>query len=126
MKISVRRGVFETNSSSTHSITMCSDDDYRKWENGELFMTWGDDFITKDEVVKELKKDEYFNKKYPNFDFDNLENNEEYETILYDCDYYTYDTYWERKCEYYEGFEDSYVTKNGDKVICFGYYGHDC
>ena len=29
MKISIRRGVFETNSSSTHSLTMCSEDMFR-------------------------------------------------------------------------------------------------
>lgn len=33
----IRKGLFETNSSSTHSLTMCSEEDYDKWENGELF-----------------------------------------------------------------------------------------
>ena len=32
----VRRGVFETNSSSTHSLTMCSKEDFEKWEAGKL------------------------------------------------------------------------------------------
>lgn len=30
MKRQIRRGVFETNSSSVHSLTMCSDDEYKK------------------------------------------------------------------------------------------------
>jgi len=34
MKRQIRRSVFETNSSSTHSITMCSNTDFEKWENG--------------------------------------------------------------------------------------------
>ena len=36
MKREVRRGVFETNSSSVHSLTMCSGEEYKKWENGEV------------------------------------------------------------------------------------------
>ena len=29
MKLSIRKGVFETNSSSTHSLTMCSEDTFK-------------------------------------------------------------------------------------------------
>ena len=36
MKMTVRQGVFETNSSSVHSLTMATKDDYEKFENGEL------------------------------------------------------------------------------------------
>lgn len=36
MKIKIRRGVFETNSSSVHSLVMCTDDDYYKWKKGEI------------------------------------------------------------------------------------------
>ena len=42
----VRRGLFETNSSSTHSLTMCSGDEFRRWENGELlFDRWNEEFV---------------------------------------------------------------------------------
>ena len=40
MKRQIRRGVFETNSSSTHSITMCSNKEYEKWEK-----VYGDDLV---------------------------------------------------------------------------------
>ena len=36
MKRIVRAGVFETNSSSTHSLTMMSLDEFNKWKSGEL------------------------------------------------------------------------------------------
>ena len=36
MKTQIRRSIFETNSSSTHSITMVSGSEYDKWKNGEL------------------------------------------------------------------------------------------
>ena len=47
MKQQIRRNVFETNSSSVHSITMCSLEDYKKWENGELVY---------DKLTKEIRK----------------------------------------------------------------------
>lgn len=33
----VRTSIFETNSSSTHSLTLCMKDTYDKWKAGELF-----------------------------------------------------------------------------------------
>lgn len=33
----IRKNCFETNSSSTHTLTMCMKSDYKKWENGELY-----------------------------------------------------------------------------------------
>ena len=55
--ISIRRNVFETNSSSTHSITMCTQSDFDKWKNGELYWNrWGQKFITKEEYESELNK----------------------------------------------------------------------
>ena len=32
----IRKGVFETNSSSTHSITICTREDFNKFKSGEL------------------------------------------------------------------------------------------
>jgi hypothetical protein len=55
--ISVRRNVFETNSSSTHSITMCSEDEYNKWKNGELlYERWEETFYTKNQIIEKAKE----------------------------------------------------------------------
>jgi hypothetical protein len=35
MIINIRKGVFETNSSSTHSLTMTSGDIFELWEQGK-------------------------------------------------------------------------------------------
>ena len=46
MNRQIRRGVFETNSSSVHSLTMCTGSDYDKWKNGELVWSrWDDELI---------------------------------------------------------------------------------
>lgn len=34
--IQVRQGVFETNSSSTHSITMCTKNEFNEWVGGKI------------------------------------------------------------------------------------------
>lgn len=115
----IRRGVFETNSSSTHSITMCSKEEYDKWGNGEyLFSDNG--FITKEEAIEELKNDKWFNKNNVNFDFNN---EEEIKKVLKECDYHTIEDYFED--EYLEVFEDEYITTNGEIVIAFGKYGYN-
>jgi len=41
MKRQTRREVFETNSSSVHSITMCMQSDYEKWKNGDTIIAFG-------------------------------------------------------------------------------------
>lgn len=113
----IRRGVFETNSSSTHSISIVAKEDYDKWSDGELLKSY-DRFVTKEEAIEEIKKDEYFNKNYKNFDFSN---EEEVNDLLKEWDYKSYEDYGND----YEYFSKSYKTKNGDEVVAFGYYGYD-
>lgn len=59
MKV-IRLGVFETNSSSTHTMIIMPEEEYKKWESGELLRyRWDDKFITREEndrIVKELIK----------------------------------------------------------------------
>lgn len=45
----IRHSIFETNSSSTHSLTMCMKDTYDKWVNGELFYFMEDNKFYNDE-----------------------------------------------------------------------------
>ena len=45
--IKIRKGVFETNSSSTHSIIICSQAEYKQLEAGNLFIKrYNDKLIT--------------------------------------------------------------------------------
>lgn len=101
MKRQIRRGVFETNSSSVHSLTMCMESDFNKWVAGELVWSrWGDELIPiTDEIKKSMEEDEREYLTYEQFN---------------DYDYIDYET-----------FEDSYTTPNGETVKSFGYYGHD-
>ena len=133
MKRQIRQGVFETNSSSTHSLTLCSKSDYDRWSTDNLFLFTGsgwcypDDnkpkenhFYTKEEAIAFEKSS-----KYPPSENFNWDDNEEvmemlHENEWYDCNYW--DDYY--GCEY-ETFEDTYTTSSGEEVVAFGYYGHD-
>ena len=95
----IRRNTFETNSSSTHSLTMCTKDDYEKWKNGELvYDCWDDELI---EPSKQLPdEDRHYDNQYQTPE--EFFNNSDYET-----------------------FEENFTTPNGEEVIAFGYYGYN-
>lgn len=116
----IRRGVFETNSSSTHSLTMCSQDEYEQWENGELLLNDGwrvkEKFISRDQAIEWLKQAEHA----VTIDFDDAE---EVNAELRDSDMLTSDEYWNGSD--LETFVKKYVTKNGEKVVAFGRFGFD-
>lgn len=124
MKRQIRRGVFETNSSSVHSLTMCSGEEYKKWERGEvLYWCDRDKFGTKEDIIEELKNARYsWNNElcYPdiNWDDENDVSNVFSEESIKTCSEF-FDNEW------FETFKQYYITPNGDKVVAFGYYGHD-
>lgn len=122
----VRRGTFETNSSSTHSITMCMESDYEKWKNGEMYWhRWNDELVSKEEVEKEMAKlREEFIADNPDFDENNEKWKEKLEQYINeDKTYYTYEEFNDYDYIEYETFVDKYNTPNGDTVVAFGYYG---
>jgi hypothetical protein len=124
MKRQIRRGVFETNSSSVHSLTMCSGAEYKKWEDGKLLF-WGskDKFGTREDIIEEMKDMRYsWNGAlcYPDVNWDD---EDEVNDIFSDESIQTCEEFFEN--EYFETFEESYTTPNGEEVVACGYYGHD-
>lgn len=111
----IRIGVFETNSSSTHSLTMCTKEQYEKWQAGEIWLNdsyrnKGKKFITKDEgneIIKERLGD---------VDEDDLPEALRDEDIYRTPQEYLQD-------DDYEAFHKEYKTPGGETVIAIGYYG---
>lgn len=131
MKRQIRRGVFETNSSSVHSISIMTNDEYYEFCNKEMYLYegygWGfENTLNKpekgkiysyEEVIDFLKHSDY----PPSSDFDWDDEDEVYEIIIGN-DFYNSDYYFNRD---YETFEKTYTTPAGEKIVAFGYYGHD-
>ena len=133
--IKVRYGVFESNSSSVHSLIMCGSNEYYEFMNNKLlYYRWEDRFISNkealDKLYKEVKdEDEFmedFNLPY-GFSRDELDkipleylgaylNN--FAGILSSDYMFGYDFE-------YETFDNDYTTSNGEVVHAFGYYSHD-
>jgi hypothetical protein len=114
MKKQIRVGVFETNSSMTHALTICTEEQYEKWQNGEIFWnSWNDEMEekTREELMEEFEKDEYHDE-YEDFDEWRIDKG----IVTYDEDDEDY---------YYEHFENHFTTPSGDEMVAFGYYGHD-
>lgn len=101
MKRQVRRNVFETNSSSVHSLTMCMKSDFDKWEAGELVWSrWGRELIPlTDEIRESIEADER--------------------------EYLTYEQFNDWEYMEYETFASTFETPNGEEVTSFGYYGEN-
>lgn len=138
----IRNGIFETNSSSTHTLTMCMKDDYNDWINGKAYFDLDTSKIKSAELVKEEFEVQNENKKFDNWrlrlidekalkykedgtldyccwDYDNLQRVTEY-----DAKYLTFKEYWDMWVEN-ETYESEFETPSGEKIIAFGDYGQD-
>lgn len=127
--IQIRQGVFETNSSFTHSITITSESDFDKWKNGDVYLNDGwwsssDDsnkdktFLTKDESINLLKSSRSY---CGDEDLDDM-CDEGLDEELSEWGIYTFKNYWSA---YLDHYEDRYTTEHGDVVVVFGQYGYD-
>lgn len=114
---------YSTNSSSVHSLTMCSGEEYKKWENGEV-LYWEEEnkFGTKEEIIEEMKKMKWHDGT-PRYEKVNWENEDTVNDIFSDEGIKTCEKYFEN--DWYETYEKKYTTQNGEEVVAFGYYGHN-
>lgn len=131
-KISIRRGVFETNSSSTHSLSVCDKTDFDKWINGELIADlsrWDLElirFFTPEEAKKEA-----FSRYEEEYPCSQQEMEEVYqsnkEKFLKENRLFTFEAYQQTVYRtLYEGDTFRSVRKiGGQDVVIFGHYGRD-
>lgn len=107
MKRQIRRGVFETNSSSVHTLCLCTSDEYDKWKNGEYVYDYYDESLVPitPEIEETMEEESCNNRKY---DRSYLTYNQ-----FYDYDYISYETFEETK--YFDG----------KKIVAFGYSGYN-
>ena len=130
---SIRRNVFETNSSSTHSLIICNDKTYNDWKNNKIVYDSDDEEFVKVKQPTELD----FHKAEVMY----MENKSDYmkdwkdlapemqlayvkENVMEDNDSYQYKTY-EYFCSMDDSFERTWKTEHGDIVHILGYVGYD-
>jgi len=111
MSKKVRFGVFETNSSSTHNLSIVSKEMFEKFKNGELLIM-GEELVTQEEALKEYKENQ--KRWYDSYE-EWLENTRDVET---------YDEWKDDEC--LETFIEEYTSASGDEIVVFGKYGTDC
>lgn len=124
--IQARHGVFETNSSSTHTLQILNAGDYKKLESGECLLSrWYDGVYTVEEAVKICVEE------WNRWNQSNLKTVEEVMAMEYDdrMDFLdserfeTLDHYMDD--EYLETFSERFTTPSGDEIVVFGKYGYD-
>lgn len=121
--INIRRGVFETNSSSTHSISILTEEEDKQWLRGDILRyRWSDKFITKEEYAKkfeELKQQYAKENNIPIEDVDDYDVQEYfYDDIAYNFE--DYDDIMELESDV-----TKYTTKNGEQLIIRCWYGYE-
>jgi len=103
--IQIRNNVFETNSSSTHSITICTEDKFNRWKNGEL--------VLKDYPEVLVKKSSLSKEDIDMIDSDDNE----------DRSYLTYKQWQQHEC--LSTYTKKYTPKVGEPIVAFGVYGNN-
>ena len=134
---SVRNSVFETNSSSTHSLIICSDKEYQDWMNHKLvYDSYSKKFCESKKITLEdrEKAESMYDKTKTIYMKSWIELptdvQESYikENILKDKDpyqYKSYDDYCDDMNQHEEQFEEIYKTEHGDIIHVLGYSGYD-
>lgn len=119
--IKVRSCVFETNSSSTHTITMCTEEQFTRWQKNQIF--WDNDaeeLIEESEMLESIADscgqccvDELLETKEKSY--------QDYLKMLADYDYYTRSSFIDMNT--YEHFSKKYTSSSGEVIYAFGWYG---
>lgn len=127
----IRRGIFESNSSSVHTLTICMKEDYNKWIKGEVYLNnfYGDsdspyrdkEFVTRDEALHIILKSNWVPDDFPDNKDWNKEEIQSYIDEILEDDFIKFDNYGND----FEWFEKEYKTPLNEEIIAFGYYGHD-
>lgn len=102
----IRFGTFETNSSSTHSLVIGTPEQIEKWEAGELFINYYDDYATEFKTKEELDQMEETEK---SFYRDEWKNGEE----------------WDEATEYLDHDSQIITTPGGEQLSIVCAYGRD-
>lgn len=99
--IQIRQGVFETNSSSTHALAICTQEEWDKLQSGEYLVNeWSINQIIDANDPKAINDPDSISEWY-----------------------ITYDELYDRKP--FEFFTRHFKSPGGDEMVAWGYFGYD-
>lgn len=111
--LNIRCGLFETNSSSVHSITVLTANEYARWKNGTcVIQSYSSNVISKESAISRALINTFYM------------NDKDIEQELANRGYYTYDTFHDIIGDRYETSETK-VTKDGQELVIVSYSGYD-
>lgn len=115
--------MFKSNSSSTHSMIIGMEDDFKKWEKGELLYRFYNEqgFYTKKEAINLLKEIPWYRNR--NIDF-NTVSPEELQEMLEDEGFISADWDWFNDDRLEHDYNE-FITPNGEKICMVCRYGWD-
>ena len=120
----IRFNIFESNSSSTHTLIISTKEDYKKWKSGKLYLdAWHGELLTEEEVLKQLRNN--FQRYGRDINVENLKT-EAPDLFHEECrenGIYDLDDYYEN--DYLEEYEREYTSPSGDELVIWGKYGND-
>lgn len=113
----IRKGIFETNSSSTHTLTIMSKSEYDEWneklQSGDYYVDYDYELHSKKELEKEFEE---YKKKWnkESADFEDWRKNE----------YFTSEEFDDYIGESYEFFYHEKEVE-GKQIVVMGYHGYN-
>lgn len=117
--INIRSGVFETNSSSMHSMSIISKEEYNKFkEDNNYYIAIGENKVYSKESLCEYIAKETFSKGMTYRDLMEMDK-EKFDEIAKD---YGYTDYHNFLMASFKIFEYKYRSKSGDDIVMIGYY----
>ena len=126
----VRSNTFETNSSSTHSICMCTKDQYDSWASdwdsleadSVLYSNCKEKLVTVEEAIKDVNIYREIVKLSDVIDANSPEHDDAIESLR-DEGFMACDDFDNNNDN--ESYYDEFVTQGGETVVAFGNYGWD-
>ena len=112
----IRKNVFETNSSSTHSITVMSKEDYDKWSSDNYYWDSNNAIL--------LTHEDMVNKYLSYYNLTEIDDENVFQDWLSDirCEIYNQEQFENTSLEY--NLTD-HTTQSGDEIIILCKYGYN-
>lgn len=128
----IRKGVFESNSSSTHSLAIMTQEKWNEFKTTDKYLAeWDGTLYMVEELIEKYKQ---LANQYPAiYKIDRLTTREDWIKYLTkpgewgQANYFTYETWgdYDIWSDWAESYVEEFETPSGDKMVAVGGYGYN-